>query len=76
MTLPKIICIILLAAITGCASSASLKKSAGNHAKASEYYKSIGQNSAANEERALAKEDSDNSFGIIAILVDIFNDKE
>ncbi|NQZ24652.1 MAG: hypothetical protein HRT53_21745 [Colwellia sp.] len=72
----KIIYIILLTAITGCASSTSLQESADNHEKASEYYKSVGQDSAANEEKALAKEDNDDSFGIIAILVDLFNDKD
>jgi hypothetical protein len=76
MKLPQIIFIILLATITGCASSASLQDSADNHTKASEYYKSIGQDSAATEERALAKEDNDNALGIFAILLDIFTDKE
>jgi hypothetical protein len=40
MNLPQVIFIILLATITGCASSSSLQKSADNHTKASEYYKS------------------------------------
>ena len=76
MKLPQIIVLILLATITGCASSKSFQKSADNHTKASEYYKSIGQDSAANEERALAEEDNDNSLGILAILLDIFNAKD
>lgn len=72
----KISSIILLFAITGCVSSKSLEKSAENHKKASEYYKSIGQHTAANEESAIAKKNKDDSLGIIAILVDIFNDKD
>jgi hypothetical protein len=76
MKFQRIIYFVLIGVITGCASSTSLKKSADNHEKASEYYKSIGQNPTADEERALAKEDNDESLGIIAILVDIFNSKD
>jgi len=65
--------IILLLVITGCASSRDIEKSASNHSKAGDYYKSIGQPDAAKEEYNEAKNDRDHADGIFPLLVDLFD---
>ena len=74
----KFIFILLLSTLTGCASSSDLERSANRHAKAGDYYESIGQPNTAREEYKQAKKDRDYATELLPILVDLFdffNDK-
>lgn len=64
--------LVLLAFVTGCASSSDLEKSAQLHAKTGDYYESIGQPGAAKEENNATYKDRDQATGFIAIFVDLF----
>lgn len=64
--------LILLTFMAGCTSSSHLEKRAENHAKAGDYYESIGQPEAAKEANQAAEKDKDDALGIIPILVDLY----
>ena len=79
LNIVKIFTVVCIFIIAGCASSSELSKKGDNHAKAGEYYKSIGQTEAAEEEYELAKEDRDHAQDLFPALVELFNfftDKE
>ena len=59
--------------LTGCASSSSLERSANNHAKARDYYESIGQPGAALEEDNEARKDLDSATDLLPMIVEVFN---
>ena len=65
--------IIFCITITGCASSSDLEKSANMHAKAGDYYESIGQPHAADEENKLASKKRKDANKVDSILVELFN---
>ncbi len=69
----KWIMIALASLLAGCASSSSLERSANNHAKARDYYESIGQPDAALEENNEANKDWDSANDLLPILVEVFN---
>ncbi|NMP32547.1 hypothetical protein HII17_13355 [Thalassotalea sp. M1531] len=69
----KIILLVFILLMTGCASSTSLKKQAENNVKAAEYYKSIGQPQVAEEEYKEANKNRDSASQLSSILVDLFN---
>lgn len=65
--------VIATVVVSGCASSSSLERSANNHAKARDYYESIGQPDAAREENNEANKDWDNANDLLPVLVEVFN---
>ena len=70
----RIVSIFIFAlVITGCASSSDLEKSASMHAKAGDYYESIGQPHAAEEENNLATKKRKDARQVDSILVEILN---
>jgi hypothetical protein len=68
--------LVLIFSISGCSSYSELKKSSANHAKAGEYYESIGQPEAASEERQLAHRDRKRALKLDAVLVEIISNKD
>jgi hypothetical protein len=64
--------LILLIFMAGCTSSSHLEQRAENHAKAGDYYESIGQPEAAKEAYQAVKKDKNDAWGIIPILVDLY----
>lgn len=62
----------LLIVVTGCSSTQELKSQAKNHDKAREYYESIGQPQAAQEEGALANQKRDRASDADTFFVSFF----
>lgn len=65
--------IALVLLLSGCASSSDLENSAQRHAKARDYYESIGQHDAAIQEGKAAQEDRDDAGDFFPLLVELFN---
>ncbi len=68
-----VLCVLIF---NGCTSRSELNKSAENHAKAGDYYESIGQPDAAKRSRDMAQKDRDDADDVEAILSDIFFGKD
>ena len=64
--------ILIISALSGCASSSEIEKHARQHDKNAEYYKSIGQPGTEREERDLADKDRESSQDIFAIFTELF----
>ncbi|MGB1199243.1 MAG: hypothetical protein ACPG46_09350 [Thalassotalea sp.] len=74
-----VITLLFILLLGGCASSKQLQKEANQNAKAGEYYESIGQPNAAQQERSSARSNRKEAFRIETLLYDIFfggNDKK
>ena len=69
----KYFVVVFLVVTTGCASSTSLEKRANNHAKAGNYYESIGQPNVAREEYNEAKKNREHANDAFPLLVELFN---
>ncbi|XQW84070.1 hypothetical protein ACOYR1_13095 [Thalassotalea piscium] len=69
----KFLAISVILIISGCASSSDLEKTANNHAKAGNYYESVGQPNAANDEYNQASKTHDNANGFFPIVIELFN---
>ncbi len=67
----KTLVIIMTLIITGCASSSTLEKRASIHAKAGEYYESIGQPNVAREEENLARKKRNRANDALPLLVEL-----
>ncbi len=69
----KVLTLVFIFIVSGCASSSDLEKAAQNHAKAGDYYESIGQPNAAREERGEASKNRSEANGLFPFLVDVFD---
>lgn len=64
--------------LSGCVSSTYLERHANQHAKARDYYESIGQPEAARQEANAANKAWKDASGLLPLLIDLFslsNDK-
>ncbi len=58
--------------LSGCVSSADLERQANHHAKARDYYESIGQPEAARQEAKAANEAWEDASGLLPLLIELF----
>lgn len=68
----KFIIIILVLLLSGCISSSEYRKRANNNIKASNYYESIGQSIASNEEQKMALSNQKKARSIETFITDLF----
>lgn len=59
--------------LSGCVSSTDLERHANHHAKARDYYESIGQPEAARQEAKAANEAWEDASGLLPLLIDLFS---
>ena len=63
----------LLFLANGCASSSDIERKARMHAKAGEYYESVGQLAVAREEYRSANKSWDTANDLFPVIVELFN---
>lgn len=59
--------------LSGCVSSADLERHANHHAKARDYYESVGQPEAARQEAKAANEVWEDASGLLPLLIELFS---
>lgn len=69
----KVFIVIFLLLLTGCASSSDMERRANNHAKAGNYYQSIGQPGVAQGEYSRSKKAREDAEGLFPFLVELVN---